>query len=170
MQIAGCGSCLPREAVDNGRAERQRADPISLGRQGTEAVQRWHQPRRKRNGALRGVCPLNSYGAVEVVFRTRVLHEIRASSPEALPSRKAGRVEEMLSTRKGGQGRRDGVCLQLRCKLAQPYAPARSLLSTECLQADVDRKVARWGVGTPRMTVAPSARKVRSLTQQCPDE
>lgn len=43
-------------------------DPASFGGQGTEAEQRWYQPRRKRNGALRGVCPLNSYGAVETVF------------------------------------------------------------------------------------------------------
>jgi hypothetical protein len=80
-------------------------DPASFGRQGTEAEQRWHQPRRKRNGALRGVCPLYSYGAVETVFRTRVLHDIKSSSPER------------LSIRKEGQGRRHA---------ANPQGPAAS--------------------------------------------
>lgn len=108
-------------------------DPASFGRQGTEAVQRWHQPRRKRNGALRGVCPLYSYGAVETVFGPGSCTISNRRPLRDCPPARRGRVEEMLSTRKGRQRGRDDVCLQLRCKRTQPYAPADlSCLRSAC--------------------------------------
>jgi len=86
----------------------------------------------KRNGALRGVCPLYT---VAVRWMT-CLGPGSDTESNVLSSRQ--------STRKGGLARGCDGRLQLRCKLTASFDPARSI---SCLrsapQADVDRKVVR---------------------------
>jgi len=73
-----------------------RPTPLSGGTV-TAVVQRRHQPRRTRNGALRGVSPHYSCGPMDNVLWARVQHRIRrpafdAVRPQGRARKMAGRV------------------------------------------------------------------------------
>jgi len=63
--------------------------PASLGRHGTAVVQRRHQPRRTRNGALRGVSPHYSCGPMDNVYGPGSSTESDVL-PSMSPARKGG--------------------------------------------------------------------------------
>lgn len=125
----GCKPRLFRGVRCSPCAEGQLRPLVSLGKRGTKTVQNasvsprslsggvgrrlssdGNQPRRTRNGTLRGVGPLNSYGAVDNVCLgpgplTKSNRPQLKSGPTARTDSDESQVER----------------LQLRCKLTQPF-------------------------------------------------